>query len=87
MANKIVGIYNVDGISMEDHVKDVVGQLNSLYSVDVEAQSNEGETATRYGIRTFPTFMLIKNGVKLATKSGKCFVSDYQKWIDDHGWS
>lgn len=80
---KIIGIYEN---SMESHVKDIVSQLDSTYSVDVEAQSEFEEVALKHSVNKFPTFIMFKNGAKLSVKIGKYNINDYKQWVVDYGW-
>tara|TARA_B100001778_G_scaffold41514_1_gene29837 strand:+ start:110 stop:379 length:270 start_codon:yes stop_codon:yes gene_type:complete len=82
---KIVGCYNVEGVSTESHVKDITSWINSTHSITIQ-NLNEADSKASYGVNRFPTFIMIKNGAVLAKKQGKYMKDAYQKWIEDYGW-
>ena len=82
---KIVGCYNVEGISTEGHVKEILDWFNSSYSITTQSLSEEDAKAS-YGVTRFPCFIMIKNGSVLSKKQGKYMRNDYQQWIKNYGW-
>ena len=82
---KIVGCYNVEGISTEGHVKEILDWFSSSYSITTQSISEEDAKAS-YGVTRFPCFIMIKNGSVLSKKQGKYMRNDYQQWIKNYGW-
>ena len=82
---KIIGCYNVDGVSTEGHVKDVIGWMDATYSFTTEA-INEIDSRSEYGINRFPTFIMLKNGAILSKRQGKFTKDVYQKWLGNYSW-
>tara|TARA_B100001564_G_C20352380_1_gene539560 strand:+ start:424 stop:693 length:270 start_codon:yes stop_codon:yes gene_type:complete len=82
---KIVGCYNVEGISTEGYVKEILDWFNSGYSITTQSIS-EADSKASYGVTRFPCFIMIKNGSVLAKKQGKYMRNDYQQWIKNYGW-
>ena len=82
---KIVGCYNVEGISTEGYVKEILDWFSSSYSITTQSLSEEDSKAS-YGVTRFPCFIMIKNGAVLAKKQGKYMKNDYQQWIENYGW-
>ena len=80
---ELIGVYNP---TTELHVKDIVGRLDTVYSFSINSADENSSTATRYGIKYFPTFLLIKNGAILSKKVGKYNINIYEEWITNYGW-
>ena len=64
---KIVGCYNVEGISTEGHVKEILDWFSSKYSITTQS-IKEGDAKASYGVTRFPCFIMIKNGSVLSKK-------------------
>ena len=82
---KIVGCYNVEGISTESHVKEILDLFSNSYSITTQAL-NEGDSRASYGVTRFPCFIMIKNGSVFSRKQGKYIRKDYQQWLEDYRW-
>ena len=82
---KIVGCYNVEGISTEGYVKEILDWFSNNYSITTQSLSEEDSKAS-YGVTRFPCFIMIKNGSVLSKKQGKYMRNDYQQWIKNYGW-
>ena len=80
---ELIGIYNP---ITERHVKDIVGRLDTVYSFSINSADENSSTATRYGIKYFPTFLLMKNGAILSKKVGKYNINMYKEWVTNFSW-
>ncbi len=58
--------------------KDYAGKIE-FKSIDVEA---EGETASKYGIMSIPTFVLVKDGKEIDRKTGAMPKEVLKSWLD-----
>ena len=65
---KIVGCYNVEGISTEGYVKEILDWFSNSYSITTQSLSEEDSKAS-YGVTRFPCFIMIKNGSVLSKKT------------------
>ena len=80
---ELIGIYNP---TTERHVKDIVGRLDAVYSFSTKLADESRSTATRHGIKYFPTFLLMKNGAILSKKVGKYNINTYKEWVTNYSW-
>ena len=62
---------------VEEEMKDKV----EFKKVDVDA---EGEQASKYGIVSIPTFVILKNGVEVSRKSGAMPKQILKEWISSN---
>ncbi|MBO6037096.1 MAG: thioredoxin TrxA [Acetobacter sp.] len=66
--------------ALDEIAKDFTGRL-------IVAKINIDEnplTPSRYGVRSIPTLMLVKNGIILETKAGALPKSQLRAWIESH---
>ena len=80
---ELIGIYNP---VTELHVKEVVNKLDKKYNFSSSSVDENSSTAELYGIRHFPTFLLMKNNAVLSVKRGKYLINKYEEWVTNYSW-
>ena len=66
--------------ALDEIAQDFVGRL-TVAKINIDENPL---TPSRYGVRSIPTLMLIKNGTILETKTGALPKSQLRAWIDSH---
>ena len=66
--------------ALDEIAKDFTGRL-TVAKINIDENPL---TPSRYGVRSIPTLMLIKNGTILETKTGALPKSQLRAWIDSH---
>lgn len=66
--------------ALDEIAQDFVGRL-TVAKINIDENPL---TPSRYGVRSIPTLMLVKNGTILETKTGALPKSQLRAWIDSH---
>lgn len=85
MSNKkVVGIYNLEGCENKIFVDTVLATLQSCCNIETQVNTCKCDFTKKYGINTFPTFLLLKNNAILSVKAGRYDMSTYVSWINNY---
>ena len=66
--------------ALEEIGKEYAGRL-TVAKMDIDSSP---ETPTKYGVRSIPTLILLKNGEPVAQQMGALPKSQLKAWIDSH---